>query len=234
MIKNLHYLSLLLVPVILTLTFVYHDDKVRYYVPISCSISALIIFLNFPSIVIFLHSKPVYYDDLVIKNYEEETLYTEDFRRKYQHIFRWITTFTSALVVGITSELWYYRDRIFTSDSTTSSSVSSAQDKVFKAFVLIGVIGGLVRIYYGAAMLLGQILLVLLKRFKRKEQERRRQQAEERTMIELTSIGVSIGQEDDDRPLIIRASSHNDMGGAIKPLSMFDIFNDDLKNYQME
>lgn len=216
---KLKYLSLLLVPIILSLTFIYQDDNVRYYVPISCGVSALIVFLNFPSIVIFLHSKPVYYDDLVIKNYEEETIYTEDFRRKYQHIFRWITSFTSALMVGVTSELWYYRDRIFSSDQETP------RDKVVKAFVLIGVIGGLVRIYYGAAMLLGQILLVLLKRFKRKEQERRRQEAEDRTMIELTSIGVSIGP-DDDRPLIPRASSHGDMGGAIKPLSMFDIFND--------
>jgi hypothetical protein len=206
----------------LALTFVYQDPKGMFYVPISCGISALIIFLNFPSIVIFLHSRPIYYDDLIMKNYEGEGyIYNEDFRKKYQKIFQWIVSVSSSLMVAFTVELWFFRDSMF-------NSASSTEDKAFNAFVILGVIGGLLRIYYGAAMLLGKLLLVLLKRFKKREQERLRQSTEDRTLVELTSIGVTISG-DDEEPMIQRASSHNDIqslavtGG--RPL-MADIFND--------
>jgi hypothetical protein len=91
-------LSLLLVPIILSLTFIFEDIHGIIYVPLTCGISAMIIFLNFPTIVIFLHSRPIYFDDLIIKNYEGDGyIYDDTFRHKYQNVFKWIASFTSSL-----------------------------------------------------------------------------------------------------------------------------------------
>jgi hypothetical protein len=219
-------LTLLLVPLILTLTFVFQDQKGIFYVPFICGICALIVFLNFPSIVIMLHSRPIYYDDLIMKNYEGEGyIYNEDFRKKYQKIFKWIVSVSSSIMVSFTVELWFFRDSMFNNQGQDSPSTS---DKAVNAFVVLGIIGGLFRIYYGAAMLLGRLLLSLLKRLKKREQERLRQETEERTLVELTSIGVTIGGEDEE-PLLQRSSSHDNIKKlqitGFKPTLMTDIFN---------
>lgn len=223
---KLFNLTLLLVPIILALTFVYQDNKSMFYVPVSCGISALIIFLNFPSIVIFLHSRPIYYDDLIMKNYEGEGhIYNEDFRKKYQKIFQWIISISSSFMVAFTVELWFFRDSMFSSGDEPTTG-----DKAVNIFVVLGVIGGLFRVYYGAAMLLGKLLLTILKWLKKREQERLRQASEERTLVELTSIGVTIaGENEDQEPLIHRSGSHNDIQNltitGFKPTLMADIFN---------
>jgi hypothetical protein len=214
------------VPVILALTFVYQNQKGMFYVPVTCGISALIIFLNFPSIVIFLHSRPIYYDDLIMKNYEGEGyIYNEEFRKKYQKIFQWIISASSSIMVSFTVELWFFRDSMFNNQNTNQST----SDKAVNAFVVLGVIGGLLRMYYGAAMMLGKLLLTILKGLKKREQERLRQVTENRTLVELTSIGVTIAGEDDEL-ILQRASSCNDMKSltitGFKPTLMADIFNE--------
>ena len=207
-------LTLLLVPLILTLTFVYQDKEGVIYVPISCFVSALIIFLNFPSIVIFLHSRPIYYNDLILTNYDEEGhIYQDEFRKKYQKIFQWIISVSSAIMVGVTAELWFYRDSMFISQSEEKNQLRS--------YVILGIIGGLLRIYYGAAMLLGNLLLLILKKLKRREQERLRMSTEERTLVELTSIGVTISEEDSE-PFI---HQDNIPLNKVTPILMTDIFN---------
>lgn len=196
-----------------------------FYVPVSCGISALIIFLNFPSIVIFLHSRPIYYDDLIVKNYDGEGyIYNEEFRKKYQKIFQWIISVSSSVMVAFTVELWFFRDRLFAQNSEGSQSTG---DRAVNAFLVLGIIGGLLRIYYGAAMLLGKLLLTVLEVLKKREQERLRRTVEERTLVQLTSIGVSISGDDEELVPLHRSSSHGDLHiTGFKPTLMADIFNE--------
>lgn len=209
--------SLLLVPIILTLTFVFQNVHQVIYVPLACGICAMIIFVNYPSIVIFLHSRPIYYDDLIIKNYEGEGhIYDEGFRKKYQVIFQWIASVTSSCMIGLTVEVWYYKDDIFTHSNNNVN-----------AFITMGVIGGMLKLYYGATMILGRILLSALKYFKKKEQEKLRRANQERTLVELTGIGVTIADEDEEAiPIIPRTVSCDNVKLAgFKPTLMVDLFN---------
>jgi hypothetical protein len=217
-------LTLLLVPIILVTTFIYEDIHGIIYVPLSCGVSAMIVFLNFPTIVIFLHSRPIYFDDLIIKNYEGEGYFYDDsFRQKYQRVFKWIASITSSLMIVLTVELWFFRDSMFQNDQANDST----KGKAVNSFVVLGVIGGMLRIYYAATMMIGRLLLTILKRLKRREQERLRLQAQDRTLVELTGIGVSIVDEDEDIPIIQRAASYGDLKSIIgfKPTLMIDIFN---------
>lgn len=186
----------------------------------------MIVFVNFPSIVISLHSRPIYFDDLIIKNYEEEGhIYDQKFRKKYQNIFKWIASITSSLMIALTAELWFFRDEMF------QGTVPTGKQAV-NSFVVLGIIGGMLRLYYGATMILGRILLFILRRLKRREQERLRQVTQQRTLVELSSLGVSIGEDKEEESLIIpRTASHNDLQAhgrnivGFKPTLMSDIFN---------
>jgi hypothetical protein len=224
---NLYWynLSLILVPIILTLTFVFRDSNGIFYVPLSCGICAMIIFVNFPSIVIVLHSRPIYFDDLIIKNYEGQGyIYDDMFRKKYQNIFRWIASITSSLMIALTAELWFFRDTMFQGESSSSGS------QAVSSFVVLGIIGGMLRLYYGATMILGNLLLFILRRLKRKEQERMRQEAQQRTLVELSSVGVSISNDTEEKETLIipRAVSHDNLRNIVgfKPtIMMTDLFN---------
>ena len=174
--------------------------------------------------VIILHSRPIYYDDLVIKNYNDEesaNLYDDSFRKKYQNIFRWIVTVTSSAMIGVTVSLWYFRDSMFSNNG-----------HVVNSFVIVGVIGGMLRIYYAATMLIGRFIMILLRYLRKREQQRLRNVVEQRTLIELTSMGMRIGNDTDadSSSLLPRtASCHNFTTSPVvgfKPTIMVDIFND--------
>ena len=203
-----HYITLLLIPLILGLTFAFKDSVHHrsIYVPVSTGVSSLIAFLNFPSIVVSLHSRPIYYDDLVINDYTDPDaglgLYNDSFRRKYQRIFRTVIAVTSSLLIVGTTEIWYYRERLF--DTTPDGN---GNDEVVKGFVIIGVIGGIMRIYYGTTVFIGKFVIFVLKLLKRREQARLHQQTQERIKEDLEREGIrleNLGEEQPERIMAVR------------------------------
>lgn len=193
-------LSLLLIPVILGLSFSFKDQHALFYVPICTGLSSLILFLNFPSFVIALHSRPVYYDDLIIKDYNEEEairFYDDVFRKKYQKVFRTTIAVTSSILVGLTTELWYFRDNIFSKDDDNNSP---GQNRLVSFVVVLSILGGLLRIYYGATLGIGKLIMMILKQLKKREQKLLRKQENQNVLYKLTEMGVTI-QPDDDSSL---------------------------------
>jgi hypothetical protein len=240
-----HNLTLLLIPLIAILTFIFKDKHQFIYAPLNLGICALILFLNYPSIIVSLHSRPIYYDDLVIKDYNEEEaqrFYDNQFRRKYQKVFRTAIAITSSILVVITVELWYYREKIFSDDQENISQ----QTQLVKFVVIISILGGLLRIYYGATMLIGKIVMFILKQLKKREQRKIRQREQELIMYHLTSDGITvrpntrtrqtsltITNEEPDEQAIIPPRSHSFSGAqteinviGFKPSVMHDIFGD--------
>jgi hypothetical protein len=185
---KLHHLSNLLVPIILVLAFVFEDEHDIIYVPIAIGTCSMILFLNFPALVIMMHSRPIYYDDLIIKNYNDDEanrMYDDEFRRKYQRIFRLISTCTSSIMIGMATALWFFRDRLFAHDE-------SQRHNIFNNFAIIGIISGIFSIYYRATMLIGNIIMFILKRIRAREQERFRKYQESIVLNELASEGINL------------------------------------------
>jgi len=214
------HLTLLFIPLIITLTLAFHEKHSLIYTPFAFAVAALILFVNFPYIVLVLHSRPIYYDDLIVKDFNSEDesvkIYDSDFRKKYQNIFRWVTTITSTVMVGLIAELWYFRADYFP---------NAPKNGVVTGTVLISIIGGLTRIYYGASLLIGRIIMWILRHYKRREIEKQRQQNQEEVQLEITNTGVMVSQPDDD-PLLHRSHSCSDIQiVSLKPTVMPDVFN---------
>jgi hypothetical protein len=211
-------LLLLFIPVIITITIIYDKDNNMFYLPTSLSMIAFIIFSVFPNIVLGLHARPIYYDDLIIKDYNEDDskeLYDDKFRKKYQYIFRCIITVTSTIVFFVASEVWYLK-----SDLVSGSDSSDAIIRADWAFAF-GIIGGIMKLYYSASCLIGKMLLFILKTLKKRTIKKSRARMSEIAHAELGNAGIRIGDNISER----RSRSYNDLTiiGVAPDVDMHDI-----------
>lgn len=216
-------LTLLLIPLILVLTFIFHEKHALIYTPISWAIASFILFVNFPDLLLSLHSRPLYYDDLVIQDYndgEATDLYDNNFRKKYQNIFRWIVTITSSIMVALIVEIWYFKDDYFPDNDKSNGVVTWT--------VVLSIIGGLSKIYYVCSLGIGKIIMWALKYFKQRDIDNQRKILQEEVELVVTDSGVRLVMENDDNNdrVLNRSLSHNAIRIiALKPNVMADIFN---------
>ena len=126
------------------------------YLPFLVSGVSLILFWNFPSIVYLTSTKPLYYEDLFIDekklpNYEVDA----EVKSKFQTIFIWTLIFTNTIFVGALSDYWLYK----------TISVESYIE-------IVGVTGGIIKIFQIINSILGGIMLTILRHYIRKENRR--------------------------------------------------------------
>ena len=224
---RLKYILLLLIPPLIALTIFYDQQHDLVYLPISISISAFLIFMVFPGIILGLHAKPIYYDDLIIKDYNDsdyKELYDDKFRRKYQTIFQRIITLTSSLVLFIIIEVWYIK-----SDLVTFKGPNISYIPVDWTFA-IALIGGIINVYYKVISMVGKILLVILKLLKKRTINKSRQHMSDIARAELGNAGVTISRtgalQTPFNQIQRRSHSHNDLtiiGIAPDAMDMNDI-----------
>ena len=125
-------------------------DMINYtYFPIISSIGGFIIFINFPFLAYITASRPLYYEDLFIDekrlpNYNIDS----DLKDKFQCILLWTLILTNSILVGALSDYWLYK--------TSSKENSFLQ--------IIGITGGIIKIFQIVNNTVGRILLKIIKR----------------------------------------------------------------------
>lgn len=118
------------------------------YFPIISGIAAFIVFWNFPILAYTTASRPLYYEDLFIDetrfpNYNIDTT----IKQKYQCILLWVLICTNSILLGALSDYWLYK---------TSNENSVLQ--------IIGITGGIIKIFQIVNNTVGRILLKVIKR----------------------------------------------------------------------
>ncbi len=133
-------------------------DNVRtvVYFPIIVSACFFILFWNFPKIVYYTASKPLYYQDIFIDekklpNYDVN----EKVKRKFECIFVWVLIITNTLLVGGLSEYWLYKSVI--------------QEKTIE---IIGISGGIIKIFQIVNNTICRIMLKILKSYVKTENKK--------------------------------------------------------------
>ena len=144
------------------------------------------------------HQRPVYYDDLKIKDFneeDEEHIYDEEFRKRYQNIFKWVVTITSPIVIGALCEVWYMRDSF---GNTNSPSDQQSQGITYldpSRTAALAIIASLAQLYLKGSVMFGKLLMVILKILKTRAITQNRTSAQRTTTIELRRLGVSVGED---------------------------------------
>ncbi len=128
-----------------------HPDIQNYiYIPLVAFVCALVVFWNFPILVLFTNSRPLYYEDLFIEDRNEIHMeVNEQLRNKFESRFQCVLIFTNSIFVAALSDYWFYQFR-------------DREDVSYVA--LMGITGGIVKIFQIVNHTSGSIVLALTRR----------------------------------------------------------------------
>ena len=128
-----------------------HPDIQNYiYIPLVAFICALVIFWNFPILVLFTNSRPLYYEDLFIEDRNEIQMDVNDqLRNRFESRFQYVLIFTNSVFVAALSDYWFYQFK----DSADVSYVA-----------LMGITGGIIKIFQIVNHTSGSIVLALTRK----------------------------------------------------------------------
>jgi hypothetical protein len=150
-----YFLPIALGPIAL----IYEGFQNYVYIPVFMGIAAFFLFWNFPWIVYYTASKPLYYQDLFI---DEKKLPNYDvnpnLKIKFQTILIWVLIVSNSLLVAALGDYWLYR-----------------ATGVVATFEILGVTGGIIKVFQMINNTISMFMLKILKNFIRKENNRIRQ-----------------------------------------------------------
>tara|TARA_B110000008_G_scaffold137990_1_gene139896 strand:+ start:1445 stop:2092 length:648 start_codon:yes stop_codon:yes gene_type:complete len=151
-----YFLPIVFVPIVL---IVYKELQNYVYIPVFLGISTFVLFWNFPWIVYYTASKPLYYQDLFI---DEKKLPNYDvnpkLKSKFQNILIWVLIVSNSLLVAALGDYWLY------------SAIG-----LDATFEILGVTGGIIKIFQIINNTISRLMLKILKIFIRKENQHMRQ-----------------------------------------------------------
>ena len=133
--------------------FAYEEFRDEVYLPLLVSFVFFIIFWNFPFLVYYTASRPMYYEDLFV---DEKKIPNYDvnprIKKKFQTIFIWVLIFTNTLLIAALSEYWLYKTVL-----------------VFSYMEILGITGGIIKIFQMINNAIGDIMLKILRHYVKKE-----------------------------------------------------------------
>ena len=162
-------------PLIFTPAAALHPEVFNfYYFPLVVGFSAFIIFWNFPKIVYYTASRPLYYEDLFI---DEKKLPNNDvsntLKEKFQCILEWMLIVTNTLLVAGLSEWWLYK---------TSQNLNIME--------LVGITGGIIKMFQLVNNTISRVMLKILRRRIKKENQQIRE-TQSKKISELVNFKMS-------------------------------------------
>ena len=162
-------------PLIFTPAAALHPEVFNfYYFPLVVGFSAFIIFWNFPKIVYYTASRPLYYEDLFI---DEKKLPNYDvsnkLKKKFQCILEWILIVTNTLLEAGLSEWWLYK---------TSQNLNVME--------LVGITGGIIKMFQLVNNTISRVMLKILRRRIKKENQQIRE-TQSKKISELVNFKMS-------------------------------------------
>lgn len=138
------YLKRLFLPFIgVGFLFLLSETHTFIYIPVIIFFISFIIFWNYPFIVIFTNSKPLYYEDLFVDTSNVETIEVDiQVRQRFEKCFEWSLIITNSLFAAFLSDYWLYQ--------------SSSKETIME---IIGITGGMLKIFQSVNYLTGNIIL---------------------------------------------------------------------------
>ena len=184
-------------PIVLGPIALIHNELQNYtYVPILLGISAFILFWNFPKIVYYTASKPLFYEDLFI---DEKKLPNYDvnprLKIKFQKILVWVLIVTNSMLVAALGDYWLYR----TLDTQAT-------------FEILGITGGIIKIFQILNNTISRIMLKILKKFiKRENQKIRRLEVEKMKQLVKFNFKLNMLDKENQENKLIELSKLNNV-----------------------
>ena len=102
---------------------------------------SIILYWNFPILVTFSNSKPLYYEDLFLNTSELPLIeISEEKKETFEKAYTWILIITNSLLTALLSDDWLYK----TKDTTTFIEIVGISGGILKIFQIINHYTGVV------------------------------------------------------------------------------------------
>tara|TARA_Y100000813_G_C24071999_1_gene309200 strand:+ start:248 stop:739 length:492 start_codon:yes stop_codon:yes gene_type:complete len=107
----------------------------------------MILFLNFPILVTWSNTKPLYYDDLYLDSEKLPSLKLPDYKKKsYKKLYKILLTIYDSIMIAMISNYWLMK----TKDATSY-------------YEIIGITGGILQIFHVLNLFTGTVILYAIK-----------------------------------------------------------------------
>jgi hypothetical protein len=132
------------------ISLLFFEDYQNYIsFPLIIGFVSLIIFWNVPKIVYYTASKPLYYEDLFIDvkklpNYDV----AKKIKNRFKYILECVLIITNSILMGVLSEIWLLRT-----------------DTTLDLFGIIGITGGVIKIFQIVNNTISRIMLKIVRKF---------------------------------------------------------------------
>lgn len=173
------------------------------YLPCLVFITSFVIFWNFPCIITFMNSKPLYYEDLFVAGSTEpvQTIHPT-VRRKFECAFEWSLIFTNSLFTAALSEYWLYQ----------AGSANSYVE-------ILGVTGGILKIFQAINHVNGGVILKITKILIDKEIKSASSIKQPGVAVELVEFGDEVPPIETPNNVVLHTSTSNSTSSKVDPVS---------------
>jgi hypothetical protein len=123
------------------------------YLPVVVFFVSFILYWNFPILILFTNSRPLYYEDLFIDQAKIPMLeINPKAKKRFESIFEWTLIVTNSIFTAALADYWLYQ---------TTSKQSYIE--------ILGVTGGILKIFQFINHVDGSVILYVTKRLIKKE-----------------------------------------------------------------
>ena len=161
------------------------------YLPIVIFMISFILFWNFPTMVTFTNTKPLYYEDLFIDTSKIHLLDVCPAKKIYfEKLFHWSLILTNSLFMAALSDYWLY--------------------KTFKEnsyMEIIGITGGILKIFQLINHITGSILLQFTRELIHREHKHQQRLIEMQTFTSRNTIECPINSKIENKSKTLRQKS---------------------------
>lgn len=133
-------------------------DEIRnfFYFPVVFTFGFFILFWNFPNLVYYTNTQPIYYEDLFINKRQLPNYNVpENIKSKFQCIFDWTLIITSSITMGCLADYWLYK--------------TNHIDSIFE---ILGITGGILKLFQLVNNLCGKIMIKIIRCSIKKEKKK--------------------------------------------------------------
>lgn len=177
---------------LIALIFLVFDEKILYNPAAFMTIifiCCIILFVNFPILVTWTNSKPLYYDDLYLDSKKLPSLSLSDDKKKsYKKLYKIVLTLYNSVMISIISNYWVIKTR------GTSS-----------LYEIFGITGGILQIFHVLNLFTGTVLLYCIKHMINNESKimplLNRMDSDDNVFLKYDELDQSLDDEIKSKPL---------------------------------
>lgn len=151
---NINIKKLSLVFIFSCTLFLYQQYRTYVYIPIISFICSLVLFWNYPILILFTNSRPMYYEDLFIYDWNVKYINIEkNIKNRFENIFNIILIISNSIFISALSDYLFYEIK----EKTSYVEVIGITGGIFKIFQIVNHINGSILLYITRRILLNKI-----------------------------------------------------------------------------